>query len=127
MCRIVEKEKSSSEMKYDSRMKINMTEKTSVEKTWKAYLNKIEPADRTAMELAKKRWNSVAKPIGSLGILEEDIIKIAGIRGNASGMKLDRSALAVMCADHGVVAEGVSQTGKDVTRIVAENFKRKPK
>ena len=111
-----------SEMKYDSRMKINMTEKTSVEKTWKAYLNKIEPADRTAMELAKKRWNSVAKPIGSLGILEEDIIKIAGIRGNASGMKLDRSALAVMCADHGVVAEGVSQTGKDVTRIVAENF-----
>ena len=87
-------------MKYDSRMKINMTEKTSVEKTWKAYLNKIEPADRTAMELAKKRWNSVAKPIGSLGILEEDIIKIAGIRGNASGMKLDRSALAVMCADH---------------------------
>ena len=40
-------------MKYDSRMKINMTEKTSVEKTWKAYLNKIEPADRTAMELAK--------------------------------------------------------------------------
>ena len=122
MCRNVEKEKSSSEMKYDSRMKINMTEKTSVEKTWKAYLNKIEPADRTAMELAKKRWNSVAKPIGSLGILEEDIIKIAGIRGNASGMKLDRSALAVMCADHGVVAEGVSQTGKDVTRIVAENF-----
>ncbi len=73
-------------MKYDSRMKINMTEKTSVEKTWKAYLNKIEPADRTAMKLAKKRWNSVAKPIGSLGILEEDIIKIAGIRGNASGM-----------------------------------------
>ena len=109
-------------MKYDSRMKINMTEKTSVEKTWKAYLNKIEPADRTGMELAKKRWNSVAKPIGSLGILEEDIIKIAGIRGNASGMKLDRSALAVMCADHGVVAEGVSQTSKDVTRIVAENF-----
>ena len=38
-------------MKYDSRMKINMTEKTSVEKTWKVYLNKIEPADRTAMEL----------------------------------------------------------------------------
>lgn len=37
-------------------------------------------------------------------------------------MKLDRSALAVMCADHGVVAEGVSQTSKDVTRIVAENF-----
>mgnify|MGYP006944389492 CR=1 FL=1 len=43
-------------MKYDSRMKINMTEKTSVEKTWKAYLNKIEPADRTAMELCEKAF-----------------------------------------------------------------------
>ncbi len=109
-------------MRYDSRITTNLTEQTSIEKTWKTYLNKIQPADRAAMELAKKRWNSVAKPIGSLGILEEDIIKIAGIRGNAAGITLDRSALAVMCADHGVVAEGVSQTGKEVTRIVAENF-----
>ena len=109
-------------MECDSRIKVNLTEEASIEEIWNTYLNKIQPADRTAMELAKKRWNSVAKPIGSLGILEEDIIKIAGIRGNASGMKLDRSALAVMCADHGVVAEGVSQTGKEVTRIVAENF-----
>lgn len=112
------------EMKCDSRIKVNLTEEASIEEIWNTYLDKIQPADRTAMKLAKKRWNSVAKPIGSLGILEEDIIKIAGIRGNASGMKLDRSALAVMCADHGVVAEGVSQTGKDVTRIVAENFTR---
>ena len=29
-----------------------------------------------------------------------------------------------MCADHGVVSEGVTQTGKEVTRIVAENFTR---
>jgi len=110
------------EMKYDSRITTNLTEQTSIEKTWKTYLDKIQPADRIAMELAKKRWNSVAKPIGSLGILEDDIIKIAGIRGDASGITLDRSALAVMCADHGVVAEGVSQTGKEVTHIVAENF-----
>ena len=76
------------------------------------------------MELAKKRWDSVAKPIGSLGILEDDITRIAGIRRSASGITLDKSALAVMCADHGVVAEGVTQTGKEVTRIVAENFTR---
>ena len=99
-------------MKCDSRIKVNLTEEASIEEIWNTYLDKIQPADRTAMELAKKRWNSVAKPIGSLGILEEDIIKIAGIRGNASGMKLDRSALAVMCADHGVVAEGVSRQVK---------------
>ena len=109
-------------MKCNGRMKINLTEEASIEEIWNTYLDKIQPADRTSMELAKKRWNSVAKPIGSLGILEEDIIKIAGIRGNAAGITLDRSALAVMCADHGVVEEGVSQTSKDVTRIVAENF-----
>ena len=44
-------------------------------------LSEIRPADQKAMEAARLRWNSVAKPIGSLGILEEDIIKIAGILG----------------------------------------------
>ena len=85
-------------------------------------LSEIRPADRKAMEAARLRWNSVAKPIGSLGILEEDIIKIAGILGNTERIPLEKSALAVMCADHGVVEEGVTQTGQEVTRIVAENF-----
>lgn len=88
------------------------------------YLSEIRPADSLSMETARKRWNSVAKPIGSLGILEEDIIKIAGITGKAFGITLRKSALVVMCADHGVVEEGVTQTGQEVTRIVAENFTR---
>lgn len=100
-----------------------MTTET-IEEKFQSYLKQIVPADRHAMELAKKRWDSVAKPIGSLGILEDDIIRIAGIRRSASGITLDKSALAVMCADHGVVSEGVTQTGKEVTRIVAENFTR---
>lgn len=85
----------------------------------------IRPADKNAKEQARKRWNSVAKPIGSLGILEEDIVKIAGIRGDFRNVRVNKSALAVMCADHGVVEEGVTQTGQEVTRIVAENFTRK--
>lgn len=88
------------------------------------YISEIRPADSSSMETARKRWNSVAKPIGSLGILEEDIIKIAGITGKAFGISLQKSALVVMCADHGVVEEGVTQTGQEVTRIVAENFTR---
>ena len=98
-----------------------MTTET-IEEKFQSCLDRIVPADRHAMELAKKRWDSVAKPIGSLGILEDDITRIAGIRRSASGITLDKSALAVMCADHGIVAEGVTQTGKEVTRIVAENF-----
>lgn len=85
-------------------------------------LSTIRPADREVMEIARKRWNSVAKPIGSLGILETDVIRIAGIRENPYDIRIRKSALAVMCADHGVVEEGVTQTGQEVTRIVAENF-----
>lgn len=85
-------------------------------------LETIAPADTEAMEAAGRRWNSIAKPIGSLGVLEQDIIKIAGMTGRPEHIGLDKTALAIMCADHGVVAEGVTQTGQEVTRIVAENF-----
>ena len=48
-----------------------MTTET-IEEKFQSYLKQIVPADLHAMELAKKRWDSVAKPIGSLGILEDD-------------------------------------------------------
>ena len=35
-----------------------------------------------------------------------------------------KRALVAMCADNGVVEEGVTQTGQEVTAIVAENFLR---
>lgn len=74
-----------------------------------------------AMEGALKKWNSIAKPLGSLGRLEEAIIKMAGIYGS-SKVSVEKSALIIMCADHGVVEEGVTQTGSEVTKIVADNF-----
>ncbi|MEG2097426.1 MAG: nicotinate-nucleotide--dimethylbenzimidazole phosphoribosyltransferase [Pseudoflavonifractor sp.] len=81
----------------------------------------ITPADAAAMALAKAHWDAVAKPLGSLGLLEESIIRIAGITGSAE-IDLSRRAVVVMCADNGVVAEGVTQTGQEVTAIVAENM-----
>lgn len=96
-----------------------------MQKQFNKLLQTIKPADRQAMEQAKKRWNSIAKPIGSLGLLEDMIISVAGITGDAAHMDLNRSALLVLCADHGVVAEGVTQTGQEVTRIVAENFTKR--
>ena len=78
-------------------------------------IDSIEPIDRKAMEEAGKRWNSIAKPLHSLGRLEEDIIKVAGMTGNAD-VRLDKKALIVMCADNGVVEEGVTQTGQEGKR-----------
>ncbi len=85
-------------------------------------LDTITPGDREATDKARKHWNGLAKPVGGLGVLEDDIVKIAGIRGNAENVSVSDSALVVMCADHGVVREGVSQTSQDVTWTVAKNF-----
>lgn len=87
----------------------------------KQLLEGIRPLDQAAMERAGARWNSVAKPLHSLGKLEEHIIRIAGMNGK-TGAEIERKALIVMCADNGVVEEGVTQTGQEVTAIVAENF-----
>lgn len=84
-------------------------------------LTKIQPLNKEAMKTAEKRWNSIAKPLHSLGKMEDVIIHIAGITGSPD-MKLQKRALVPMCADNGVVEEGVTQTGQEVTAIVAENF-----
>lgn len=84
-------------------------------------LKSITPLDKVVMEESQRRWDSIAKPLRSLGLLEEAIIKIAGMTGN-SKVSLKKKALVIMCADNGVVEENVTQADSEVTRIVAENF-----
>ena len=86
-------------------------------------VSNIEPLDQKAMVIAQKRWDSIAKPLHSLGKLETLLTQVAGITGNAD-IDLSKRGLVAMCADNGVVEEGVTQTGQEVTAIVAENFLR---
>lgn len=81
----------------------------------------VKPVDECSILLAKKRWLSVAKPLFSLGKLEDAVTAIAGIKGEPV-YELKKKGLVIMCADNGVVAEGVTQTGQEVTAIVADNF-----
>ncbi|MFR2127050.1 MAG: nicotinate-nucleotide--dimethylbenzimidazole phosphoribosyltransferase, partial [Dorea sp.] len=81
----------------------------------------IHPADVVTKGNAQKKWNSIAKPLHSLGKLEDHIMQIAALTGDTD-VNLNRKALIVMCADNGVVEEGVTQTRQEVTAIVAENF-----
>ena len=67
------------------------------------------------------RWISIAKPLHSLGLLEDMIVKIAGIHETADVL-IDKRCALVFCADHGVVAEGVSQSGSEVTALVARSI-----
>ncbi len=91
------------------------TKRYSIDKSYK------ENYDLTA-KCVKAKWDTIAKPIDSLGMLEDYVVKLCAISGSTSPYELGRRAVVSMCADHGVVCEGVTQTGSEVTRIVAENF-----
>lgn len=79
----------------------------------------IDAFDRQTYKEILKRWDSVAKPLGSLGRLEEMTARIGAVQGSAD-IDIEKRAVIMMCADNGIVAEGVSQSGQDVTRSVAE-------
>ncbi len=85
------------------------------------HINFIKEPDSAAVDRAKKRWLNIAKPLGSFGLFEDMIIKIAAITGNED-ICLDKKAVIIMCADNGIVNENVTQTGQHMTRIVAENI-----
>lgn len=82
-------------------------------------VSKITPTDKAAEEAARARWNSIAKPLGSLGLLESAVEKIAAVQGSAD-IDISRRTVVVMCADNGVVCEGVTQSDSSVTAICAE-------
>ena len=72
------------------------------------------PAER--YRAARQHWDTLAKPLGSLGVLEENVTKIAALSGKH---QLSRRTLLVFCGDNGVVAQGVSQSDASVTTAVA--------
>ena len=84
-------------------------------------ISSISPADRGAMEAARRRWDAIAKPLRGLGRLEDLLVRMAGVTGSPD-LDLGRKAVAVFCADNGVVAEGVTQTGQEVTWTVAQTM-----
>ena len=86
-------------------------------------LTSIAPADREAMDRAKKRQAELAKPPGSLGKLEDMSIRLAGITGQVRN-QLESCRILVFAADNGVIAEGVSSSPESVTLSQAVNMTR---
>ena len=87
----------------------------------KTLLEGITPPDEAARAAAHAHWASLAKPLGGLGALETTLESAAALTGSAA-LDLSKRAVLVLCADNGVVAQGVSQTDQSVTRTVAENL-----
>ena len=84
-------------------------------------IDAIRPADEQVMKNCRKRWNQIGKPLYSLGWLEDAWIRIAGAVGTEDP-EIEKKIVIPFCADNGIVEEGVSQAGQEVTAIVAENF-----
>lgn len=77
--------------------------------------------DREAMQQARARQDQLTKPRGSLGVLEEISVQLAGIYGDPRPLP-GRKAVIVMAADHGVTEEGVSLYPPEVTAQMVLNF-----
>jgi len=70
---------------------------------------------------AQRRLDSLTKPKGSLGRLEEIAAKLVAIFENPNP-SLKRKVLFVFAADHGVAQEGVSAYPQEVTSQMVYNF-----
>ncbi len=84
-------------------------------------LKEIQPLDEKAMEESRLRWRNMAKPLNSMGLFEKVSVQLAGIYGKAM-FSTGKKGLLIMCADNGIVEEGVTQSDQSVTATVAENF-----
>jgi len=84
-------------------------------------INNIKPLDQRAIEAAQERLDSLTKPPGSLGVLEDMVKTLAGITGKPIP-SLGKKTVIIMAGDHGVTDEGVSAFPKEVTPQMVINF-----
>ncbi len=80
------------------------------------YSIKVPTPDTQAAAEAIQRCDQLIKPPGSLGVLEEIAIRLAGILGTSHPLA-GKKAVLVMAADNGVTKEGVASAPKHFTAI----------
>ena len=81
-----------------------------------------QPApDSGATEAAIARNNSLTKPPGALGRLEELSIWFAGWQGTAKP-RIDAAQVVIFAGNHGIAARGVSAFPTEVTAQMVQNF-----
>ncbi|MDD3367886.1 MAG: nicotinate-nucleotide--dimethylbenzimidazole phosphoribosyltransferase [Lachnospiraceae bacterium] len=81
----------------------------------------VEELESKYYRKVKTKWDSIAKPLDSLGVFESMTARIAAVQ-KTERPSCSKAAVLVMCADNGVVEENISQSGQEVTALVAENM-----
>lgn len=79
---------------------------------------KIKSFDEELYKHILDNWDHIAKPLNGLGDFEKITARIGAI-GHDESIDINKRALVMMCADNGIIEEGVSQSGSDVTTAVA--------
>jgi nicotinate-nucleotide--dimethylbenzimidazole phosphoribosyltransferase len=84
-------------------------------------IRRILPPEPALAQAARAHLDSLTKPLGSLGRLEDLATQLVALRGGDVSTPF-RKAVYVFAADHGIVAEGVSAYPAGVTRQMVLNF-----
>lgn len=82
----------------------------------------IRPRSARAEALARTRLDSLVKPLGALGRLEDVAAWLCGAQDRCPPSPVDRIRVVILAGDHGVAAEGVSAYPREVTAAMVGTF-----
>jgi nicotinate-nucleotide--dimethylbenzimidazole phosphoribosyltransferase len=82
----------------------------------------ISPRSVVAETAARERLDSLVKPLGSLGRLEDIAAWLCGAQGRCPAVPIERVRVVVFAGDHGVADEGVSAYPREVTAAMVAAF-----
>lgn len=79
---------------------------------------RLQEPDCKIYKKVLKNWDSIAKPLDGMGRFETITAQIGAVLGTDK-IDISKKAVIIMCADNGIVEEGISQSGQEVTAEVA--------
>ncbi|MCR4667181.1 MAG: nicotinate-nucleotide--dimethylbenzimidazole phosphoribosyltransferase [Desulfovibrio sp.] len=82
----------------------------------------IQPLNPALLAEGQEILDSLTKPRGSLGRLEEIARRLFAIQGGRRPLQVSPAMLYTVAGDHGVARQGVSAFPQSVTRQMVENF-----
>ena len=85
------------------------------------FVQSLPSANEAIAEAAQAHQNSLTKPPGSLGKLEELAIFLASWQGQDKP-KLDKAQAIIFAGNHGICAQGVNPFPQEVTNLMVANF-----
>lgn len=88
----------------------------------RARLSELPGPDEAAAKAAHARQDTLTKPPGSLGRLEDLAVFMAGWRGT-DRPRIGRARALVFAGNHGICAQGVNPFPQEVTAQMVANFK----